>query len=766
MARKVIATAVVEVQADVDKFRQQVGGIGGFASTAFGKIKSVVGALGLGNAAKEAFDFGKKYTIQIDNAGAAVRGLVGNQKDADKLLKDMTNFAIQTPFDLPGVQNVTTRLLAVGKGFGVTKDNVIEYSRTLGNAAAANGKGSKEMLNVVNVMGRISGQGRIMTKDMNQLTANFPSLHPWEVLADVTGKSEEELRKLSVKPGGLSGIVEPGVVIDALNKKMKELPGAQKDMATGMDAMDRKMATFGGSMELMKDSLGVALASGLKPFFGALQKLMKDPAITEGLAKLAVGFGTLLSAVMVKLGPVIPKLVDSLVELLDAFLPLAPVVADLVQIFVDAMVYLLPVVKILVKFVDIAMKLIMALDPTILGAIAAALIVLWLAASGPVGPVIIAITAVIGLLAGLWNKFGLTEVLAKAIGAAWTWLFDHVFAPLGDWIMKIVHWFQDLYDKLIGHSIIPDLINGIVDWFKKLWEWLGAIIGTIRDGIVAVWDAIKTAVEAVVSGIATVIKWYFDLYWTIISTALEIIKAGIQAVWDAIKKAAQVAWDAIQLIVTGVWNALKAAAQRIFDGMKRIIDDVWTGIKTAARTAWNLIHDYIVDPITDAVDWVKDKIDSVVDFAKKLPGRMSNLFTGMWDGIKNSFKAAVNWLIGKWNGLSFHVGGGSFLGVDIPSFSLTVPQIPYLAKGALVQRPSLAMLAERGPEAVIPLTNPARAMQLMQQSGLDRLAAQMSSHREVTGPLVTMPGAIIQDATDADLVAQRTLVAMQAAMIS
>jgi hypothetical protein len=29
-----------------------------------------------------------------------------------------------------------------------------------------------------------------------------------------------------------------------------------------------------------------------------------------------------------------------------------------------------------------------------------------------------------------------------------------------------------------------------------------------------------------------------------------------------------------------------------------------------------------------------------------------------------------------------------------------------------------------------------------------------------------MPGAIIQDATDADLVAQRTLVAMQAAMLS
>jgi hypothetical protein len=38
--------------------------------------------------------------------------------------------------------------------------------------------------------------------------------------------------------------------------------------------------------------------------------------------------------------------------------------------------------------------------------------------------------------------------------------------------------------------------------------------------------------------------------------------------------------------------------------------------------------------------------------------------------------------------------------------------------------------------------------------------------RGFSGPLVSMPGAIIQDATDADLVAQRTLVAMTAAMVA
>jgi hypothetical protein len=45
-----------------------------------------------------------------------------------------------------------------------------------------------------------------------------------------------------------------------------------------------------------------------------------------------------------------------------------------------------------------------------------------------------------------------------------------------------------------------------------------------------------------------------------------------------------------------------------------------------------------------------------------------------------------------------------------------------LANGKIVNRPEMAMIGEAGPEAVIPLSRPARAMELMQASGLDMLA--------------------------------------------
>jgi hypothetical protein len=75
----------------------------------------------------------------------------------------------------------------------------------------------------------------------------------------------------------------------------------------------------------------------------------------------------------------------------------------------------------------------------------------------------------------------------------------------------------------------------------------------------------------------------------------------------------------------------------------------------------------------------------------------------MWDGISGAFKGTINMMIGWWNNLSFSV--------DIPdkipglpdSFTISTPNIPYLADGGIVTRATLAVIGEAGPEAVIPL---------------------------------------------------------------
>ena len=117
-------------------------------------------------------------------------------------------------------------------------------------------------------------------------------------------------------------------------------------------------------------------------------------------------------------------------------------------------------------------------------------------------------------------------------------------------------------------------------------------------------------------------------------------------------------------------------------------DEIWTGIQTKFKT------------VTDAL---------VATFRS-----VKGTILGIWDGMVSGIKGAINSVIGSINGfiravnnIKISFPGKTLVGLpDIPAFSVGMPQIPEipsLAKGGIVNRPTLAMLGESGPEAVVPL---------------------------------------------------------------
>lgn len=98
-------------------------------------------------------------------------------------------------------------------------------------------------------------------------------------------------------------------------------------------------------------------------------------------------------------------------------------------------------------------------------------------------------------------------------------------------------------------------------------------------------------------------------------------------------------------------------------------------------------------------DQVVGAFDALVGAVSGLPGRIGNAASGMWNGILTGFKVAINWIIGKWNNLGFTIGGGSFMGISIPSARFDTPDIPYLARGGVIDPTPggrLAVLGEAG----------------------------------------------------------------------
>lgn len=114
-----------------------------------------------------------------------------------------------------------------------------------------------------------------------------------------------------------------------------------------------------------------------------------------------------------------------------------------------------------------------------------------------------------------------------------------------------------------------------------------------------------------------------------------------------------------------------------------------------APKAWAAVK----DAFGTAKDWVVKKGGELVGWVRGLPKKIASAASGMWNGLRDSFRSAINWIIGRWNNLSF-----SLPSVTIPLLGtigggrLDTPNIPYLAKGGTAVRDGLAVVGDRGPE--------------------------------------------------------------------
>jgi TP901 family phage tail tape measure protein len=204
---------------------------------------------------------------------------------------------------------------------------------------------------------------------------------------------------------------------------------------------------------------------------------------------------------------------------------------------------------------------------------------------------------------------------------------------------------------------------------NDLMARLGPAAVATMEGMVVAIDAVIVAVEATVAAIQVAAAWIADDFFPMIRPVIDLVVRWFDYMGDQIE-------NVVDLVVALFQGDFAAA----FDALKDI-----------ATTA----------------------VDFMVDTFKDLPGL---LFRAAVEGLKlltslGEFfgKAIVNGLIEMWNkaDLTFPridvpswvpgIGGKGFGGFDV------FPDIPTLAAGGIVTGPTLALVGEAGPEAIIPL---------------------------------------------------------------
>lgn len=250
-----------------------------------------------------------------------------------------------------------------------------------------------------------------------------------------------------------------------------------------------------------------------------------------------------------------------------------------------------------------------------------------------------------------------------------------------------------------------------------LGELLAPALKVISDflkehpGLIKILAPILLTLAAAI-GIAVIAQWAWNAaLWAwpgtwIIAGIIALIAVIVLIIvyWDEIAAATGVAWDWITGKLSDAWDWISG----LFSDGLAIVSDLWDRL-----WAWLMLKAYQgalkVQEFFDELGKIPGKVGKwfgdIVGWVAGLPGRIGRAASGMWDSIVSNFKGAINTLIAMWNGLSFTLGGGSFMGVDIPSVTLNTPDIPYLAAGGVTTGPTLAMIGEgREDEAVLPLS--------------------------------------------------------------
>lgn len=329
-------------------------------------------------------------------------------------------------------------------------------------------------------------------------------------------------------------------------------------------------------IKLLADVIGqtlTALMPAITPIIGVVALL------AQALAGVVVAVLQALIPALMPLIPVIVLVAQIFTQLLTAILtPLMPIITLLAQVFGQVLVIAIQALAPILKLVaDVFMQLLPALQPLfpIIGQLVGALAQLLTPLLGLLTLALKPLLAVIGFVAGL---------LVKGLGAALNFLVPIVVKVLG-WVLQlatvitkavkgIVTWFKWLFDVLLGHSIIPDIVRGAIRWFTDLKDKALRIFQWVKDGIHDKWSALWGAVKKTASAAWGIVKKGFDFFADGLTGAFETLKKGIGRVWDGLKglvKAPIKFW--IETVynngILKVWNATAAKIPGI-DELKEV----------------------------------------------------------------------------------------------------------------------------------------------------------------------------------------------------
>ncbi|MFA5657085.1 MAG: tape measure protein, partial [Dysgonamonadaceae bacterium] len=447
---------------------------------------------GVGLVIKKGFD----RALDIQDAKATLGALGYDLQQVQGIADDVVASVKGTPFALNDAMGAATSALAAGVKEG---EELTSYLAAIGDAATVAKVPFGDMAQIFN---KVTGVGKV-TGDVIQQTGErgIPVLQ-W--LADEYGVSAEAMRDMVSR-----GEVDAAMFQQAITSNIGGAALAAGDTVRGasdnmMAAMGRLGARFvepllehigGGLGKITEwiDGLGPIADNAGKLLSGIFGALKGDVAWDEILPPELVGIFETIGRVA---APVIDTLKDSFANFKEQAAPALESVKN-------AWEQLQPVVELVAGVIGAVLAVVLGVVIGVVNGIVNAIAPLAQAIGGIVAIVSGIVNLIVGIFTGDGEKInaaidGIVQGIADVFGGLW----GTVEGFITGFVDGVVGFFTGLWDTLVGHSIVPDIINDIVQWFIDL---PGLAAGALSDFIAAVTTAMTDTAVAAVGAVDTMV---------------------------------------------------------------------------------------------------------------------------------------------------------------------------------------------------------------------------------------------------------------------
>lgn len=364
-----------------------------------------------------------------------------------------------------------------------------------------------------------------------------------------------------------------------------------------------------------------------------------------------------------------------------------------------------------------------------------------------------AISGIIGLFVNGWNNH--IQPVIEKLGQGFSDTIGKHISPFIQKILEMVASFQEMSQVITAYvapvigfiveeltRVLAPTLEYIGEVFRVLFNTVADIFGGIADFLKGVFDIITgiltSDMDKIFEGLTETGDAIMNILSALLTALLDLTVAVLKVIWDTIVAIFQAIWDGIVAIFTPIgewfaarWIDITVALANVAVWIGNMFQKAWdalTNVFSSIGTWFGERWNDVTTVLSNVATWFGNIFRTAFEAVKNAFSSIGSFFSGVWstvqsifvnagqmvgDAVGGAFRSAVNAVLGTIenvvNGFIGMINGVLDTVRGLPGLgwvgSVGYVSLPRLARGGIVDSPTVAMIGEAGKEVVMPLEN-------------------------------------------------------------